>query len=128
MCPLIFFPFCSFLAHCNKFGIYVQPGDGESHYGVQVGLTFEVSVTAVMKALSSTGIEASDITVLKVGPCGDLPTKEIPADLGGDALARLGRALNFEQIDDLPVIASLRRILGHVVNDSQCLLVDLDLK
>ena len=82
-------------------------------------------MAAVIEALDKAKVPPSEISVLKVGFCGYLPTKPVEPDPVGDALARLGFALDVRQVKRLAVIKALSNILD---NKAHCLIVDLDVK
>ena len=115
-----------FLQQCNGNFIYVQDGYSASSRGVQLGNTFEVTVNAVIAALIDAEVPPSEISVLKVGFCGYLPVKKLRRrDPVGDVLARLGVALDVDQVQRHSVIAALNNIL---VQKDHCCIVDLDVK
>ena len=82
----------------------------------------------VISAMTEAGIDPRDVSVLKIGPSGNLPTKPIAPDPDGDALARLGRALDVEKLEAHPVLAAIDRILRCNTSARKPVLVDIDFK
>jgi MYND finger len=112
----------------NSSSSYDGGSSGEDGTSIAEEDSTEVSVLAVNAALTNAGIDPRDVSVLRIGPSGDLPTKPIAPDPDGDALARLGRTLDVEKLEAHPALAALGRILSCKTSARNLLLVDFDLK
>ena len=120
-----------FLKECNRAGIFVQPCTGGSARGVQLGQTFEAPVLLIIRALTSAGIRPMDVSVIRIGPCGEVPTRRIEVNPNGGILARFGVALDLngpasELVHDHAPLQALSRILNAPPESN--LVLDIDLK
>ena len=120
-----------FLKECNRAGIFAQPCTDGSARGVQLGQTFEVPLLLIIRALTSARICPKDVSMIRIGPCGQVPTRPIEVDPNGDILARFGVALDLngpalELVHGHAPLQALSRILNAPPESN--LVVDIDLK